>query len=98
MNLKMNTFSITKNKISKSVPRQEYVLVQTPQVFHAHILRKAYNLPFHVDITDDASLVEKAGFRIVLVEGNEENLKITHPMDLKLAEILFKERKESSVE
>jgi 2-C-methyl-D-erythritol 4-phosphate cytidylyltransferase len=83
----------TKNNISKSVPRQEYVLVQTPQIFHNHILRKAYNLPFHADITDDASLVEKAGFRIVLVEGNEENLKITHPMDLKLAEILFNERK-----
>jgi 2-C-methyl-D-erythritol 4-phosphate cytidylyltransferase len=83
----------TKNNISKAVPRQEYVLVQTPQVFHAHILRKAYSLPFHEGITDDASLVEEAGYSIKLVEGNEENVKITHPMDLVLAEVLFGMRK-----
>lgn len=88
----------TKNNVSKSVPRQEYVLVQTPQVFHAHILRKAYTLPFEPNFTDDASLVEKAGFSINLVEGNEENLKITHPIDLMLAEVLFKQRKEATKE
>lgn len=88
----------TKNNVSKSVPRKEYVLVQTPQVFHAHILKKAYSFPYEPHFTDDASLVEKAGFSINLVEGNEENLKITHPVDLLLAEVLFNQRKEEEKE
>jgi 2-C-methyl-D-erythritol 4-phosphate cytidylyltransferase len=75
---------------SKAVPRQEYMLVQTPQVFQASILNKAYLQEFHDAITDDASLVEQAGFEITLVEGNEENIKITYPSDVLLAEILLK--------
>jgi 2-C-methyl-D-erythritol 4-phosphate cytidylyltransferase len=72
---------------SKAVPRANYCLVQTPQVFKAEVLRIAYEREFHAAITDDASLVEEAGFPITLVEGNEENIKITTHLDLKIAEI-----------
>jgi 2-C-methyl-D-erythritol 4-phosphate cytidylyltransferase len=72
---------------SKAVPRANYCLVQTPQVFKAEILKTAYEREFHAVITDDASLVEEAGYPITLVEGNEENIKITTQFDLKIAEL-----------
>ena len=72
---------------SKAVPRANYCLVQTPQVFRAEILKMAYEREFHAAITDDASLVEEAGYPITLVEGNEENIKITTQFDLKIAEL-----------
>lgn len=73
------------NNTSMAIDRKEYVLIQTPQVFKAEILRSAYNIPYHDAITDDASLVEEAGHSITLVLGNEENIKITTPTDLKIA-------------
>jgi 2-C-methyl-D-erythritol 4-phosphate cytidylyltransferase len=72
---------------SKAVPRANYCLVQTPQVFKAEVLKLAYEREFHAAITDDASLVEEAGYPITLVEGNEENIKITTQFDLKIAEL-----------
>jgi 2-C-methyl-D-erythritol 4-phosphate cytidylyltransferase len=73
---------------SQSVKRADYCIVQTPQVFHSNILREAYTIEFHDGITDDASLVEEAGYAIHLVDGNEENIKITTPSDLAVA-LLF---------
>ena len=67
---------------SKAVVRSNFRSVQTPQVFESSLLVKAYKLPFHAGITDDASLVEEAGFTISLVEGNVENIKITTRVDL----------------
>lgn len=75
---------------SRAVNRSEYCMVQTPQCFKKEVILKAYEIPFHNGITDDASLVEEAGFSIHLVEGNEENIKITTPFDLKIAEFLLK--------
>lgn len=69
-----------------SVPRSQYVTVQTPQCFHRHIIMKAYEKQYHEGITDDAGLVEEAGYRIQTVEGNEENIKITTPLDMLFAE------------
>lgn len=79
---------------NESVPvdRNEYVLVQTPQVFHSDILLKAYQQEYDPAFTDDASVVQKAGFPITLVEGSPENLKITSPADLKMAEFLLQEK------
>jgi 2-C-methyl-D-erythritol 4-phosphate cytidylyltransferase len=74
---------------SAAVDRSQFYLVQTPQCFQLGILRKAYELPFSSTITDDASLVEKSGAKIHLTEGNEENIKITTPSDLKIAEALI---------
>lgn len=74
---------------SRAVNREEFCIVQTPQCFKKESLIKAYNLPYHASITDDASLVEEAGYQIHLVEGNEENIKITTRIDLKFAECIL---------
>lgn len=71
---------------SKAVPRANYKLVQTPQCFQAGILRRAYEQAEQEYFTDDASVVEQLGEKIVLVEGNYRNIKITTPEDLVLAE------------
>ena len=70
--------------------RTAYRLVQTPQCFHRDVLMQAYQQDFHEGITDDASLVEAIGVAIHLVSGNEENIKITTPFDLQIAELLLK--------
>ena len=69
--------------------RKNYCLVQTPQCFKREVLQQAYENPYKESITDDASLVELAGFHIHLIEGNEENIKITTAMDLLIAEQLL---------
>ncbi|MGL5273625.1 MAG: 2-C-methyl-D-erythritol 4-phosphate cytidylyltransferase [Phocaeicola sp.] len=75
-------------KGSITVPRHQYRLVQTPQVFWTSLLKTAYEQPFKDDFTDDASVVEALGEEVCLVEGNKENIKITTPFDLKLAALL----------
>lgn len=71
---------------SMTVDRNAYRLVQTPQTFDIQLLKKAYVQPFDPFFTDDASVVEAMGHPIKLVEGNNENIKLTNPADLKLAE------------
>ena len=74
---------------SVTVPRNDYRLVQTPQTFTVSLLKKAYLQPYTDNFTDDASVVEAMGRSITLVEGNRENIKITTPFDLVVAEALF---------
>ena len=74
---------------SVTVPRNEYRLVQTPQCFDIQLLKSANRQPYNDGFTDDASVVEAFGFAITLVEGNRENIKITTPYDLKIAEVLI---------
>lgn len=76
---------------SIALDRSNYKLVQTPQVFDTSILKESYKQPFSENFTDDASVVEAAGHKVYLVEGNVENIKITTPFDLTLATILLKE-------
>ena len=73
---------------SLTVPRNDYRLVQTPQCFDIQLLKAANRQPYNDGFTDDASVVEAFGFDITLVEGNRENIKITTPYDLKIAEVL----------
>ena len=73
---------------SETVPRDQYKLVQTPQVFDVALLRRAYEQTYTDMFTDDASVVEALGEKVYLVEGNRENIKLTTPFDLKLAELL----------
>ena len=73
---------------SMTVPRDQYKLVQTPQVFEVALLRKAYQQNYTDMFTDDASVVEALGVKVYLVEGNRENIKLTTPFDLQLAEML----------
>lgn len=74
---------------SQSVDRSAFRLVQTPQVFDAALLKKAYEQEYSPLFTDDASVAENTGIKINLVEGNRENIKITTAQDLALAEILL---------
>ena len=74
---------------SFTVPRDDYRLVQTPQCFDIQLLKAANRQPYNDGFTDDASVVEAYGFDITLVEGNRENIKITTPYDLKIAEVLI---------
>lgn len=74
---------------SKTVNRNEYRLVQTPQVFDVSLLKEAYSQQYTPLFTDDASVVEAMGIAVTLVQGNRENIKITTPFDLKIATILI---------
>ena len=74
---------------SHIVPRAELRIVQTPQIFKAKMLRDAYNIDFSPTFTDDASVIEAAGGRITLVEGERTNIKLTTPEDMAYAEWLL---------
>lgn len=71
-----------------TVPRNEYRLVQTPQTFNIQLLKQAYKQKYTDAFTDDASVVEHLGHTITLIDGNRENIKITTPFDLKVAEVI----------
>jgi 2-C-methyl-D-erythritol 4-phosphate cytidylyltransferase len=78
------------NKESIAVNREKYCLVQTPQTFKSEILLAAYNeVNFDNSITDDASVVEKFGKKINLINGSYANIKITTSEDLKILEALM---------
>ena len=74
---------------SAPVDRTGLVLVQTPQVFRADVLKTAYRQPFRPSFTDDASVVEAAGYPVKLVPGERFNIKVTTPDDLSLAASLL---------
>lgn len=73
---------------SEALSRAELAMIQTPQTFKIELLRKAYQAPFRNEFTDDASVAEYSGFKINLIEGERENMKITYPEDLEIASIL----------
>ena len=74
---------------SQTVDRNAYKLVQTPQLFETSLLKQAYEQPYTTAFTDDASVVEAMGTKVALVEGSRENIKITTPFDMKVAEALI---------
>lgn len=80
--IRLKTDEIT----STSIPREKVFLIQTPQVFSAKILKEAYTSNFDPNFTDDASVVEKAGFDVYLIDGDVKNIKITYPYDMILAD------------
>lgn len=82
---------------SATIDRNSIKSVQTPQVFQAKILKRAFSQNNLKSFTDEASMVESIGYKINLVEGNRENIKITDPYDLKLADYLFKSKNINSV-
>jgi 2-C-methyl-D-erythritol 4-phosphate cytidylyltransferase len=77
---------IDANGHSEALNRNMVALIQTPQVFDVKLLRKAYQQPFRIDFTDDASVVEHMGTTIHLMEGERMNIKITFKEDLDVAE------------
>lgn len=74
---------------SKPVNRKEFVMVQTPQIFHSDIILKAYEQAYSPLFNDDASVVESIGQEIFLAEGSRYNIKITQPEDLILARAII---------
>ena len=86
--------SLREGDMNESVPvdRSHFYIVQTPQVFKAAILKNGYKQSWIPEFTDDASVVELAGTPVRLVMGNRENIKITFPEDLIIAELFLKNR------
>jgi 2-C-methyl-D-erythritol 4-phosphate cytidylyltransferase len=76
--------------VRQTLPRQNLRAVQTPQVFRIDVIQNTYRHVFG-DVTDDASLVERAGYTVKLYLGSYDNIKITSPADLAVAEALWKE-------
>ena len=77
---------IQNNGLSTIVDRDVYKLIQTPQCFKSQLIKQAYQQNYNPLFTDDSSVVEQMGEAIFLVQGNKENIKITTPEDLKIAE------------
>ena len=80
---------------SRQVDRSRFRAVQTPQIFRCDLLKRAYRLEDRPEFTDDASRVEALGEKITLIEGDYANIKITNPIDFKIAEVLLQKRETS---
>ena len=80
---------IDKRGGGKNVLRDDYRIVQTPQAFDISLAKQAFSQGYKENFTDDASVVESLGCQVAMVEGNRENIKITTPFDLKVAEAIL---------
>ena len=78
-----------------AIDRSLYYSVQTPQAFLSAQILEAFHQPYEPAFTDDASVAEKCGFKIHMVEGNTTNIKITTPTDLAIAETFLQSKKNS---
>ena len=85
----IDSYRIVEGDNSRIIDRSALRMVQTPQVFQAEVLRKAYEQPFSATFTDDASVMEAAGHKVTLVDGERENIKITTPSDMLIAEAII---------
>ena len=82
---------VTDKDETRTVDRSKFRIIQTPQTFRVKIIKNAYDLAELDEFTDDASVVEKAGYKISLFEGSYRNIKITTPEDLIVAEAFLKD-------
>lgn len=76
---------------SDAIDRNTIMLVQTPQTFHSKILLPAFQIDYKDKFTDEATVVEAYGLKVALVEGEENNIKLTRPVDMLVAELLLNE-------
>ena len=79
-------------KGNQAYDRNKVMLIQTPQTFHSKILLPAFQIDYKDKFTDEATVVEAYGMKVLLVEGEENNIKITRPVDLLVAEKILEER------
>ena len=93
----IDSYRIIEGDESRIIDRSALRMVQTPQVFQAEALRKAYEQPFSTTFTDDASVMEAAGHKVTLVEGERENIKITTPSDMLIAEAIINAESETQL-
>lgn len=80
---------------NEAIDRNRIRLIQTPQTFHSKILLPAFQIDYKDKFTDEATVVEAFGLKISLVEGEENNVKITHPIDLVIAADILNSRQNS---
>lgn len=78
------------NGNNKATDRRNFMIVQTPQCFKLELIRKAFEQNYKDSFTDDATVLESIGEKINLTEGNSENIKITTPSDLIIAQAFLK--------
>lgn len=82
---------VDKHGGGKNVQRADYRIVQTPQTFDIALAKRAFNQEYSEAFTDDASVIESLGCQVAMVEGNRENIKLTTPFDLTVAEMLCRQ-------
>lgn len=76
---------------NEAIDRSKVKLIQTPQTFHSKILLPAFKIDYKDKFTDEATVVEAFGLKVFLVEGEENNIKITRPVDMLIAEKILEE-------
>ena len=84
---------IVSDEGNDAIDRNKVMLVQTPQTFHSRILLPAFKIDYKEKFTDEATVVEAYGLKVALVDGEENNIKITTPVDLLIAEKIISERR-----
>lgn len=77
---------------NQQLDREKVRIIQTPQTFYSDIIKAAFELDYDESFTDEASVVEKLGVKIQLIEGEPTNIKITRPLDILMAEKILEER------
>lgn len=87
-----DTIRIVEGDSTRQLDRTFLQAMQTPQVFKVSELKQAYTQSFSEMFTDDASVMQSAGFPLHLTEGRPENIKITHSQDIELAEVFLKRK------
>ncbi len=87
-----DTIRILEGETHHVVNRENVMMIQTPQTFNAGLLLKAFEQPYQPFFTDEANVVEASGIPVYLVDGEFENIKITRPLDLAIAEYILTKR------
>lgn len=85
----VDSYRVVEGESNEVIPRSKLRIVQTPQLFRADILRRAYTQEFDPRFTDDATVVESLGVKITLIEGERSNIKLTTPEDMVYAEAMI---------
>lgn len=89
----VDTIRIEHLNRNEQIDRNKVRIIQTPQTFFSEIVQAAFEQEFEESFTDEASVVEKIGVNIVLIDGEDTNIKITRPIDLLIAEKILEERR-----
>ena len=87
-----DTIRITEGTKHHVVDRSNVMMIQTPQTFNAALLKKAFEQVYQPSFTDEANVLEASGKEVYLIEGEYENIKITRPLDLAIAEYILAKR------
>jgi 2-C-methyl-D-erythritol 4-phosphate cytidylyltransferase len=89
-----DSIRMVEGNLSTVIDREKLRSIQTPQTFHSDIILSAFNQEYDPEFTDEATVVEKSGHRVALIQGEETNIKITYPVDLIIAESILQKRRQ----